>query len=327
VGLAPAESGVAAIARKKRGLFMIALARDGARGAAMRHDLLEAAADLESIGEDAIAAEAYALAGDVAGEARALVSAGDVERLEEVLERDRARAKGELEVQREHRAVSEWIACGKRREALEKLGALAALAPEDLAIAESARALAGRRTMAMLPVVELRSRRVHLALGDEVTIGRTEGAITVSSPAVSRRHLVLARGEGGAPCMKDLGSRNGTELRGMRVAGALPVPAAGLEVKLGGEVPLRISRSEEIVDALVVDVSGSRITAPLGPARLGIGAWRLEAAPDGWVELVTDDAPPAYLAGAQIAPRTPLLAGDAITATRDGDVVLRVPGG
>ncbi len=166
-----------------------------------------------------------------------------------------------------------------------------------------------------------------LVLGDEVILGRSEGAITIASHAVSRRHLVIARGghAGNAIEVRDLGSRNGTELRGMRLAGAIPVdPGTGLELKLGGEVPVRLGAGASIPGALAIEAAGTRYIAPLGPARLGIGGWRIEAASDGWLELVTDDDPIAYLGATRLGQRTPLLAGDAIAEARDAASVLRV---
>ena len=98
----------------------------------------------------------------------------------------------------------------------------------------------------------------------------------------------------------------------------------GLELKLGGEVPLRLSASEDVVGALAIDMGGSRYVAPLGPTRVGIGAWVLETASDGWLELVTGDDPSAYLGATRLEARTPLLSGDAIAASRGGAGVLRI---
>src|SRR5580700_2473597 len=61
VATAPARSRVAKQARVKRASLTIALAGDGTVSAAMRKDLLEAARDLEDLGEADRAAEAYSL--------------------------------------------------------------------------------------------------------------------------------------------------------------------------------------------------------------------------------------------------------------------------
>ncbi len=73
VSLAPEGHAVRDIARRKRALLALGVAREGTTSAAARLDLLDACKDLEALGESTGAAEGYALVGDVEGEARALV--------------------------------------------------------------------------------------------------------------------------------------------------------------------------------------------------------------------------------------------------------------
>jgi hypothetical protein len=317
VALAPPEHPVRAEARRKRALLAIEMARAGATSAAARRDLVDAADELEALGEAALAAEAYALAGDVEGEARALVEAGEVEKLEDVLTRDNARARDERTVRDAHAEIDRLVATGDRRLALARARAASNQ--------EKERTLLAKRAGGPRITIELHGVRLQLVLGDEVVVGRTEGAITIASQAVSRSHLAVSRA-GDHVEVRDLGSRNGTELRGMRIGGALPVPEEGLDLKLGGEVPLRIAPGDVIERAFAIEVAGQRFVASLGPARLGVGAWRIVMASDGWIELATDDAPHAYLGVTQLGPRTALLAGDAIGAERGGAAVLRVVG-
>jgi hypothetical protein len=323
----PANHVVRVLARRKRAMLAIAAARDGATSAAARQDLVEAAADLEAIGDAARAAEAYGLAGDVDGEARALVEAGEVERLEEVLARDHARESDARRSRTAHGEIERLLASGRRREALAQAERMALQAPTDEVSRDRVKTIRAARALVPRAELEIRGRRVQLALGDEVTVGRSEdggAAIGVASHAVSRRHLSIARGADGRAALRDLGSRNGTELRGMRIAGAIAIPEEGIEVRLGGEVPLRAAPSDELPGAIAIDVGGARVIAPLGPAKMGVGEWRVEAASDGWLELVTGDAPPAFFGAVQIGPRTPLLRGDAIAASRGGEIVVRV---
>jgi hypothetical protein len=100
---------------------------------------------------------------------------------------------------------------------------------------------------------------------------------------------------------------------------------AGLELKLGKEVSLKVAPSVALVGAVEIELAGAKWIAPLGPAKLGVGAWRLELARDGWVELVSGE-PPAFLGDVELAPRTTLLVGDAISALRSAPAVLRVQG-
>ena len=77
--------------------------------------------------------------------------------------------------------------------------------------------------------------------------------------------------------------------------------------------------------AVEIELAGSTWLAPLGPAPLGVGGWRLELASDGWVELASGD-PPAFLRDVALVERTTLLTGDAISEARGGAAVLRVLG-
>jgi hypothetical protein len=327
VALAPEGHAVREIARRKRALLSLGIAREGTTSAAARLDLLEAGKELEALGEATRAAEAYALAGDLEGEARALASGGEIERLEDVLDRDRERARNERARQGGFAEVDRLLSHGRRREALVRADALALAQPDDAAATDRARAIRAHVVSGPRVEVELRGKRMMLVLGDEVTLGRTEGSVLVSSQAISRRHLVVFRSVvAGEVRVRDLGSRNGTELRGMRLAGDIPIPPeGGLELKLGGEVLLRLSTSDEIAGARTIEVAGARYVAPLGPARLGIGAWRLESGAEGWLELVTDDDPVAFLGGeTRLDARIALLVGDAIAPGRGEAGILRI---
>jgi hypothetical protein len=125
--------------------------------------------------------------------------------------------------------------------------------------------------------------------------------------------------------VRDLGSRNGTLLRGLALAGEATVGDA-IELRLGKEVPLAVRPAPELAGWVALEIAGARYLAPLGPARLGVGAWRLERGADGWVELVTDDEPPAFAGALRLASRVTLLRGDAIAEERGGPAVLRVEG-
>ena len=148
------------------------------------------------------------------------------------------------------------------------------------------------------------------------------GAIAVASAAVSRQHVAIAR-RGDDVVVRDLGSRNGTLLRGLALVGEAVV-ADAIEVRLGKEVPLLVRPATELPGAVVLEVGGMRYIAPLGPARLGVGAWRLERADDGWVELLTGDDPPAFAGAIQLAQTVTLLSGDAIARERGGAPILRL---
>jgi len=310
-------------ARQKRAELVIAMAGDAAISAVARQDVLAAAADLEAIGEEEKAARAYAMAGDTEGEARALEGAGDVEGLEDLLTAEQAKARDERRRKDASADVDLLAASGRRREALAAAEEHARLRIDDLAVRERAQQLSGRRATGPLARVTVNDRALALALGDEIVIGRTEGALRVPSNAISRRHVRIARGAAGV-FVEDLGSRNGTQLHGMGIAGKMPL-GDGLELKLGKEVSLRIVPSAALPGALSIDLAGSVWLAPLGAALLGVGDWRLELASDGWIELVSS-APTAFIRDVALVGRTTLLTGDAIGETRGGPAVLRVLG-
>ena len=329
VAMAPEGQEVRRVARKKRAQLVITMASGGAISAALRQDVRDAAADLEALGDPtdlARAAEAFAMVGDVEGEARALTAAGDVDGLEELLTRAHVRDRGARRVSDAGSEISMLVSSGRRREALALADALAREHPGDASIAERLQSIRARIVRGPVVRLLLRGQKVQLVVGPEVVIGRTEGSLTVASQAVSRRHLRLARDAAGGVLVHDLGSRNGTELRGMRVAGALPI-GDGLDLRLGGEVPLRLAPSESVTGAVDVELAGARYVAPLGPAPLGIGSWCIEPSPDGWLELVTGAGPSAHAAGLLLVERVTLLAGDAIADARGAEPVLRVLGG
>jgi hypothetical protein len=324
VATAPKASRIEKQARVKRAALTIALAGDGAVSSATRKDLLEAARELEDLGEADRAAEAYALVRDTEGEARALAQAGQVERLETLLDAEHSKTHVERQRSQAYAEIETFTATGRRREALAAAERLAVDTPLDASARERVQALEARRVGGGFFRALLSGRPVNLLLDDELVVGRTEGALIVPSAALSRKHLAIARAGGGF-VVRDLGSRNGTLLRGMRVAGALPV-GDGLSLLLGGEVKLQIGPSATLKDALDVEVGGDRYVASLGTARLGIGSWRLERAADGWVELVTDDSPPAFRDDMRMATRTTLLVGDRMSPSRGGQPAVEVVG-
>ncbi len=169
-----------------------------------------------------------------------------------------------------------------------------------------------------------------IVLGDPVVIGRdleadpshpSVGAVPVASAAVSRRHLSIARRDG-AVWVRDLGSHNGTtQSETARSSGRCASMRRSICAS-GDEVSLVVRPADELAGAVAIEVAGARYVAPLGPALLGIGRWRLECVRtpgvEDWIELVTDDAPPAFAGGLRLASRVTLLAGDAFAAESGG---------
>ena len=326
VATASAGSATHRLARAKKAGLTVTLAVGATLSTALRRDVIDAASELEQAGEAAAAAEAYALAGDTEGEARALTQAGDVERLEAVLSRAQSEAK-EARVSKDvHSEVDALISAGQRRKAL----VLAESTPDDPLARSRAARLRGARIGGPVVRVTLRGQRLYVVVGGEVIVGRTEGAITVPSGALSRRHLQISRGPGTEGFLvRDLGSRNGTQLRGLNLVHPLEV-VGEMTLTLGGEVPVRLTASPEIPSALAIEVAGTRYLALLrqsgdiGEDALGIPGWGLRRAPDGWVELEATHGAGAFAGHLALAPPVTLLRGDALSSERAGEVVLRI---
>jgi len=314
---ATARSEISRTARTKKARLTISLAGERVVSSAIRRDLVEAGQALEDAGEFADAADAYARGGDTDAEARALAKGGDVDRLEDVLAREQVDARRGRHAHDTHADIDGLILAGQRREALR----IAEASPDDAIARSRASRLRGARLLGPVVRVTLRGDRLSIVLGDEVVIGRTEGAITVASSALSRRHARLAR-EDGHVVVSDLGSHNGTQLRGQDIALPVVVDEA-LGLTLGGQVPLRLEPSAALAGATAIEVGGARYVAPLGETRLGVGEWQLSGAADGWVELVTGSTP-AFAGGMTLADRVTLLRGDAISSERGGAPVLVV---
>ena len=322
----------AARVRRTRALAMLASTAAVPVTASRRPELAEAGAVLEALGELAPAAEAYRRANDVDGEARVLARSGEVERLDDLLEAERDRDR---EARARHRAHAEFdllVASGRRREAVLLARSFAGGALRARGLAVVAKRVTGT------PVrVSIGGRETAIVLGERIVLGRAVeveeveapfGPVIVASAAVSRRHLSIARRDGEV-WIRDLGSHNGTTLAGKALEGEAPM-GRGLDLRLGGEVSLVLRPADDFPGAVAIEVAGSRYVAPLGPARLGIGQWRLEcdrsAGVEDWVELVTDDAPPAFAGGLRLSSRVTLVAGDAFATQSGGDVGIRFGG-
>lgn len=309
-------------ARLKRAELLLALAGDTAVSAVARHEVTEAARDLEAINEPLKAAEAYARAGDKEGEARALQAAGDVERLEFLLSTEQYKERSSRARDERTKDVDLMIECGKRREALKALEELLTSQPDDAPLRERANGLRARRVLAPVVSIEAIGERWNLVTGTEVIIGRTEGAIKVPSNAVSRQHLRIVR-DGDSIIVRDLESRNGTQLRGINLAGPLAI-GEGLELKLGKEVPIRITPSKRIPSTVEIDVSGEKYYASLGPTSTPVKGLGLIAGTDGWIELGVSNGTRAFTGDVELVPRATLLVGDALSTTRGSEPLLRV---
>jgi hypothetical protein len=184
-------------------------------GRVAKAELCRVGAELEAAGEASLAAEAYALAGDDEGEARALTAAGAVERLEQRLRESADQERSARDEGLALARIGDLDQMGERGRAL----ALAQKTPGERA-AELARAIVARLARGPVVELELEGASQRVVLGDDVTLGRGDASISIAARAVSRRHLRVARGADGAPFVEDLGTANGTRVAGGAARGA-----------------------------------------------------------------------------------------------------------
>lgn len=300
---------------RRRALLKLDLLDSGAL-ALGGSELMALGEELERLGRPRDAAGVYARAGAADAQTRALVAAGEVDELEQVLDAQQSE-------QRSHRRHE---VLGQRMRDLE----LSGCRRQALALARSSELSADGASVALARDIELKrctGRRARVAIdgealavafGDSITLGRAEATLVVEAPAVSRRHLEVRRAEAG-PEVLDLGSSNGTLLAGAR----LDVPVAvgeGIELQLGGDVHVRI---EPWRDGVRVVVGGQTVYAPLGS--LLVGTWRIEpAADDAWLELVAPSEQPPWRGELRLDTRVQLLSGDAFSRKPGGAVCFEV---
>jgi len=114
-------------------------------------------------------------------------------------------------------------------------------------VSEAAAALAGQKASCWL----IRGRRRYALPEGETIVGRDPGAaVSIGDASVSRRHAII-RVSGGGAVVEDLGSKNGTHVRGDRMRA--PVPLADGDVIRFGSVELTF-RVFEMPDSTITTI-------------------------------------------------------------------------
>lgn len=281
----------------------------GAASAEEKRRLAEAAARLERAERPGEAAEAYAILGRTDDQARCLEAAGEVEKLEALLdasgaEDERARALRRLLSDSE--AASKY---GARLEARTALREAARLAEGDRAVAEQLRRLEARVPSGSRIRLAVDGSPVRFVGRLPAVIGRTDCDVPVRGTSVSRRHAEVAL-VSGALVLRDLDSRNGTLVRGLPIAGAIEL-SGETEVGLGDDVSLAMVPSGRL---LSIEVRSGRDRGER--VVLGEEALRYDGLPasltfdDGWAVLSADPGVALTLDGQACALPVHLLEGD-----------------
>lgn len=242
------------------------------------------AADLLVQGDDhALAGEALEAIGDHLAAANAYSAGGLVERMEQALAKDddaAARAHEETDAFSDYQTA---MRVGRRDDArAELVRALGAAS-----VAGEYRRLLDQLDTAMLTAgkVELRRRgrpAVVACAAQKLVLGRDPLCdLALRAGGVSRQHAEISRAADPAAggravfALRDLDSRNGTQLRGLPLAGRVPLVESG-RFMLGDECPidyellegaliLRIPSGLDRGLALIAGAEGQRLDlAPLG---------------------------------------------------------------
>lgn len=280
-----------------------------------RQRLVESARDLEEEQAFAEALRAYRLLGDREAVERVLVLAGDIEGLEREAgaeheqERYRLRRRNALES-----FESMWRS-GDRVRGLETLETWAGSNEEDL----EARRLCDLRAGQLVSNARFEARLGALTLtvvgAMPVTFGR-EGDVVVRGASVSREHCVVDRGSDGELTVRDNGSRNGTQVRGLPLDGTVSLALAG-SVALGADLTLRVCASTSENTVLEIERGmdrGRQVVLVTQSWLLAFGVLRFADR-----HAVLEPSQPVTLAGQRIVAPIALARGDRLEA--DGNIL------
>jgi hypothetical protein len=226
-----------------------------AEGIATERDRMKVreAAELLVTGEEhALAGEALETIDDHLGAATAYSAGGLVERMEHALAKDDASANKARDEKDAFASYETAMRVGRRDEARSELARAVAVASHageyrrKLDQLDTALLTAGR--------VEIRRRGKPMIIAcaaDKLVLGRDQLCdLTLRAGGVSRQHAEIEH-DGKAFTLRDLDSRNGTSIRGLPLAGRVPLAGEG-RFELGDECALDF----EVVDErLVVTVA------------------------------------------------------------------------
>jgi hypothetical protein len=203
----------------------------------------EGARHLEEAGDFREAGAAWELLGDDAGAAKAFERGGLVDLMEEAIARDEKRARAGRRVKGAFEEYQLHLAGGDRESALAALRACCDAAEQKGEYRRLLEDLEARRIAGGSVSLRRREKIVVVCAGEKITIGRDAGcSLVLRSGGVSRVHAELHRGADGTFTVRDAGSRHGTWIAGMPIAGAAAVALADQgKLMLGEDTELAVA--------------------------------------------------------------------------------------
>jgi len=240
--------------RVARALGSALLAKSKAEGIATERDRLrvrEAAELLLEAGSHRIAGEAYELIGDDTAAVRAYRQGGLLDLMEQALEREDERQSRDREVRQSFADYELHLKGGARDAAIEALRRCVAAAETSAEYRRLLDELESRLVAGGRVVLQLRrGERLTATSAPLVAIGRDPLCdLVLRSAGVSRRHaeIEVAREAGFLRfALRDAGSRNGTTLGGLPIAGAMPLGGSG-SFALSDDCAIDFEASEDLL--------------------------------------------------------------------------------
>ncbi len=215
-----------------------------------RRGAVEAAKLYERTGKMREAGAAHELAGQRDEAARCYEAAGDIEGMERLLEED---SQGRRSSRAASDAFDEYevaMAAGARDRASDALRRACAAAPGqgyDRMLQDLERRLPRHGNLE----IRLDGLRWLLAGAFPAYLGRGDAHLRLRHPGISRRHAAIdLEGEGFA--LRDAGSRNGTLLSGIALAGRVPLQGSGV-IGLGQDCNLQYAALGSNLELEVLD--------------------------------------------------------------------------
>ena len=296
----------------------------GAASAEEKRRLEDAAERLERCDRPADAAEAYAILGRREEQARALEAAGEVEKLEALLEKTNAQDSREDELRRHLSDYEMALKYGARLEARESLRAASRVAAGERSVAELLRRLEARLPPASRVRMRVDGKDVAFVGRLPAVLGRGDVDVPIRGTSVSRAHSEIAISNG-VLVLRDLDSRNGTLVRGLPIRGEIAL-SGETEIGLGDDVSLRVAAQERpggcgvTIEVLSGFDRGERIV--LGEGDLRFDGLRANVRFDqGWAVLAADPGVELTLGGQPCALPVHLLLEDRLSV---GGVLVEV---